>query len=250
MRYYKELANFNTFTLKEAATIIGKISTAKKYLKKMIETGYIKNIRKNLYTCYDVALNEDCANRFQIASNINQHSYVSYHTAFEFYGCYNQVYSEVQTSTTKRFSPFEYDGYAFKCYPNDITIQIDTIQGAKVTSIERTIVDSINMLGKVMDIEELLNCIDLVQTVDEEKLLETLNAYHKEVLYRKVGYILSFYKKELKLSNVFFKTCMSKGVVSNCNFIVNADKKNLIYDSKWGIYVYPHLNKMRTQEAV
>ena len=33
---------------------------------------------KNLYTCYDFSLKEDCANRFQIASSINENSYVSF----------------------------------------------------------------------------------------------------------------------------------------------------------------------------
>ena len=159
-----------------------------------------------------VKLNEDCANKFQIASSINQNSYISYHSAFEFYGYYNQVFNIIQVSSNKRFTPFEYNGYSYECYLNDIPLQIDFIQGVKVTSIERTIVDSINMLGKVMGIEELIKCLDLVHLAKENKLLEILNAYHKEILYRKVGYILSFYKDDFNLSDSFFATCLSKGI--------------------------------------
>ncbi len=247
MKYFKELCDFNTFSLHDASKIIGNLPATKKYLSEMVKSGYVNKIRKDLYTCYDVALNQDCANRFQIASSINQNSYISYHSAFEFYGFYNQVYYEIQVSSNKRFTHFEYDGYSFECYLNDINIQIDIIQGVKVTSIERTIVDSINMLGKVMDIEEFIKCIDLVHLINENKILEVLNAYNKEVLYRKVGYILSFYKDEFNLGESFFNTCLSKGITSNRGYLVNSDKDNLLFDSKWGLYVYQNIRNINSK---
>ena len=195
-----------------------------------------------------VKLNEDCANKFQIASSINQNSYISYHSAFEFYGYYNQIFNIIQVSSNKRFTPFEYNGYSYECYLNDIPLQIDFIQGVKVTSIERTIVDSINMLGKVMGIEELIKCLDLVHLAKENKLLEILNAYHKEILYRKVGYILSFYKDDFNLSDSFFATCLSKGIPWNRGSLVNNDKNNLVFDSTWGLYVYPDLKNINSKE--
>ena len=244
MKYFKELSNFNIFTLSDASKIIGNLPATKKYLSEMVKSGYINKIRKNLYTCCDVALNTDCANRFQIASSINQNSYISYHSAFEFYGFYNQMFYDVQVSSNKRFSPFEYDGYSYVWYHSNLDIQIDTIQGVKVTSIERTIVDSINMLGKVMDVEELVKCLDLVHFVDEKKLIEVLAAFNKEVLYRKVGYILSYYKDEFKLSDLFFDICLSNGFVTNRGYLVNSDKDNLVFDSKWGLYVYQDLRRI------
>lgn len=244
MKYLKSLSQFNTFTISEANKIIGNIPATKKYIKSMIDAGYIRKIKKNFYTCYNFALNCDCANRFQIASNINKNSYISYHSAFEFYGFYNQMYYEIQVSSNKRFAPFEYNGYSYSCYLNDIDVQIDTIQDVRVTSIERTIVDSINMLGKVMDFEELVKCLNLVHLISERKIIEILGFYNKEVLYRKVGYILSFYKEEFKLSDSFFELCLTKGVISNHGSIVNGDKNNLIYDPKWGLDTYPNLRNI------
>ena len=244
MKYYKELSSYSTFTLSDASKIIGNLPATKKYLAGMVKAGYVNKIRNNLYTCYDFALNSDCANRFQIASSINKNSYISYHSAFEFYGFYNQMFNEIQVSSSKRFSHFEYDGYSYKCFSNDIDIQIDTIQGVRVTSIERTIVDSINMLGKVLDIEELIKCLDLIHLVNEKKLTEALEAYHKEILYRKVGYILSYYKNEFRLSETFFNLCLTRGVHSNKGCLVMNDKDNLKFNSKWGLYVYPNLKKI------
>ncbi len=244
MKYFKELSSYNTFSLEDACKIIGNLPATKKYLGHMVKSGYINKIRKNLYTCYDVALNQDCANRFQIASSINKNSYIAFHTAFEFYGFYNQMIYKMQVSSSKRFSPFEYNGYSYECYLNENNIQIDIIQGVRVTSIERTIIDSINMLGKVIDIEELIKCLDLVSLVNEKKLLEVLESYDKDVLYRKVGYVLSCYKDEFKLSKSFFDTCLTKGDISNRGYLVNSNKDNLVFNSKWGLYVYPNLRSV------
>ena len=247
MKYYKELSSYSTFTLSDATKIIGSLHAAKKYLAEMVKAGCVNKIRNNLYTCYDFALKSDCANRFQIASSINVNSYISYHSAFEFYGFYNQMFYEIQVSSNKRFSPFEYGGYSYECFPNDRDIQIDTIQGVKVTSIERTIVDSINLLGKVIDIEELIKCLDLIHLINEKKILEVLEAYHKEILYRKVGYILSYYKNEFRLSDAFFNVCLAKGVTSNKGCLVINDKDNLKFNSEWGLYVYPNLKEITSK---
>ena len=247
MKYLKELSRFSTFTIADATKIIGKAPAAKKYIKSLVNSGYARRIKKDLYTCRDVALNEDCANRFQIASGINEDSYVSYHSAFEFYGFYNQEFSDVQVSSSKKFASFDYDGYTYACYPSHSDIQVDAMQGAKVTSIERTIVDSINMLGKVMDAEELVKCLDLVVLVDQAKLIEVLEIYDKEVLYRKVGYILSFYKDDLRLTDAFFELCLSKGVVANHGCLVRNSKNDLSYNAKWGLEAYPDLRKLASK---
>lgn len=116
MKYFKELSNFYTFSFNDACSVIGSLQATKKYLKEMINSGYINKIRRNLYTFYDFALSEDCANRFQIASNITKQSFIAYHSAFEFYGFYNQVYNEIQVSSRDKFQPFEYNGYSYKCF--------------------------------------------------------------------------------------------------------------------------------------
>ena len=244
MKYYMELSQFNIFTIEDAMKIIGNLPATKKYIKSLIDTGLVHRIKRNLYTCVNVTNGDDVANRFQIGSNINDNSYISYHSAFEFYGFYNQVYYEVQVSSDKKFTPFEYNDYSYVNYLNNINCQIDLIQGTKVTSIERTLVDSIDMLGKVMDLEEFVKCLDLIHIVKESKLKEILDTYGKEVLYRKVGYILSFYKEEFDISDSFFDFCLKKGVNSNRGYLVNNFKEELTYNSFWGLYVYPDIRNI------
>lgn len=244
MKYYKDLATFNTFTLEDAEKIIGNNFTTKKYLENMIKNGSIHRIKKNLYTCYDFSTYSDCCNRFQIASNLNSDSFVSYHSAFEFYGFYNQVYFDVQVSSTKKIKYFEYDDYRYVNYLTNSLAQIDFIQGVRVSSIERTIVDSINMLGKVMDTEELIKCLDLISNVNESKLIEMLSIYNKPILYKKVGLVLSYYKNVYNISDTFFTLCKEKGNVSNIGYLINGNKLDMVFNSEWGLYSYPDLKKL------
>ena len=244
MKYYQELAKLPTFTLQDATNIIGNKVTTSKFLNRMVKEKAINRIRQNLYTCVNFSTSDDFANRFQIASNITSDSFISFHTAFEFYGFYNQLYFTVQVCSTSRFLNFNYNDYYYKNYPTNSLAQINIIQGVRVATIERTIVDSINILGKVMDCEELVKCLDLVHRIDENKILEMLDIYDMEVLYRKVGYILSYYKDELSISDSFFKKCKNKGVLSNKGYLINNDKLSLTFNSNWGLYAYKDLRKL------
>lgn len=244
MKYYQQLSQYPVFTYLEASKVIGNIKLTTKNLKSLINKGFIHRIRQNLYTCVNFATQNDNANRFQIASKINQQCFVAYHSAFEYYGCYNQVYSDVQVASLIRFEEFNYDYYNYKMIQTNNLIQVQEIDGIKVTTIERTIVDSINMIGKVMDAEELVKCLDLVLKVDENKLKEMLQVYNKEILYRKVGYVLSYYKNEFNLSNDFFAFCMINGKVSNKGCFSRYDKYDLKYNSTWGLYTFKDLRKL------
>lgn len=247
MKFYQDLATIPAFTLLEASEIIGNKTLAPKNLNAMVKEGSVHRIKRNLYTCVDFSTGDDYANRFEIASKIVEDSFISFHSAFEFYGFYNQSYFDVQVCATKRFMEFEYGGYDYKSYQTNSLEQVDVVQGVRVASIERTIVDSINMLGKVMDAEELVKCLDLVHRVKEEKILRMLSIYNKEILYRKVGYILSLYKEELSLSDGFFEECKKKGVLSNKGYLVLKERNYLIFNTEWGLYTYKNLRKLTSK---
>ncbi len=244
MKLYKELATIPVFTLLDVKHIIKNGSLASKKINALIKEGSVHRIKRDLYTCVNFAIEEDCANRFDIASRISENSFISFHSALEFYGFYNQMYFDVQVSGLKRFENFSYDYYNYKSFITDSLNQIEMIKGVRVTSIERTIVDCINMLGKVLDAEELVKCLDLVHSINEKKILEMLGVYNKEILYRKVGYILSFYKNDLNISDSFFSECKKKGKKSNKGCLIHNDKNALSFNSEWGIYAYDNIRNL------
>lgn len=244
MKYYKNLAKFTAFTLEDAAKTIGSKALASKNLNAMVKNGMVHRIKNNLYTCIDLIKGGDGANRFQIASKITDDSFINYHTAFEFYASYNQMYFTNQVCSTKKFQTFEYDFYSYECHLTNVLEQVDVVQGVRVSTIERTIIDTIDVLGKVMDAEELVKCLDIVSMVDESKLYEMLSIYDKDILYRKAGYILSFYKDELRISEDFFTKCKNKGKFSNKGYLLRSGEGKLVFIPEWGIYGYKDLKSL------
>ena len=243
MKYYQELGLLGVFTYEDACQII-KSSNPMKTLLKYIDLGYIRRIKRNLYVCVDLINGEDVVDKYTIASKVNEASFLVCHSAFEFYGYYNQVFYNCQIGSIKKFSEFEYGGINYEYFSTDSLIQVESIKGARVTSIERTIIDSIDLLGKAMDIEELLKCLELIQFVSEEKLKEVLLAYNKDLLYRKCGYILSYFKEALNISDSFFDFCLSKSNIKNRGKISNYEINKLEYIPKWHLYAYKDLLKL------
>lgn len=242
MKYYSELALLGAFNYEKARKVI-KTNNPMKTLISYINHGYVNKIKHNLYTCVDLATKIDLTNKFENASKITENSFVVGHSAFEFYGFYNQIFYNCQVGSIKKFNEFKYDNVQYQCYALKSDIQVDLIKGVRVTTIERTIVDSINYLDEMMDLEELLKCIDVVPMVNEEKIKEMLLFYDKDLLYKKVGYILSYFKYDLNISDSFFDFCLSHMNPKNRGKIVKDSNYKLEYISKWKIYAYKDLLK-------
>ena len=104
-----------------------------------------------------------------------------------------------------------------------------------VTEIERTIIDCIDRLDLAGGIEELFYNIELIDSVEENKLLSYLSLYDKQVLYQKSGFILSAFKKQLKLSDKFFSECKKMTGKSIRYLTDKYESKTYVPD--WKIYV-------------
>ena len=69
----------------------------------------------------------------------------------------------------------------------------------KVTSIERTIVDSIKDSGKYCELEETLNCINMIPYISIKDILKYLEQIDSKMLYKKVGIVLSLFKDKFPI---------------------------------------------------
>ena len=243
MKYYKELFKLGVFNLEQAAAII-KNDNPFQTLSSYIKSGLIRKVKHNLYICIDLASEDDIVDKHFIASSINTDSFIICHSAFQFYGFYNQVYNNCQIGTLKKFKNFEYNGINYECFLSNTLKQVETVRGIKVTSIERTIIDSVNLIGKVMDLEELLKCLSIIPLLNENKLKDMLLEYHKDILYRKVGYILSYFEQEMNLSSSFFDFCLEHSSQNNRGKISNYEVNKLDYIPKWHLYAYKNLLKL------
>lgn len=213
MKEYERLSKKITFSLGDVTTITGNESTSTSMISRWLKKNYVVRIRKDLYTCIDLTTGDVVANKYQIATAINDSSYVAYHTAFELHGIANQVYNIVYVSSSKRFNTFEFEGITYKFIKSgfdDGVVEVRNIEGIKVSDVERTYIDSVNLVSKIAGIEELINITESINRLDKEKLIKYLEHYDKKVLYQKVGYFLENHYVGEKLGEDFFEICKAK----------------------------------------
>ncbi len=170
-------------------------------------------IRKNMYTCISGETESPVANKYQIGCAINPTAYISHHTAMEYYGVTDQVYYDIYVSAEKTFDKFEFDGYTYYHIPSKCKSGIESIKysgGIRITTKERTVIDSIKDLDKISGLEEVIANIEGMTILREEKLIHYLKEYGIKFLYQKTGFLLWPYKKQLKLSDGFLKYVKNK----------------------------------------
>lgn len=241
-----ELSKFNTFTLVDVFNLVGNKKTASSIVSRLLKKGFVKKIRNNLYTCANITDGQVVASKYHIASAINESSYISHHSAFEYYGLSNQIYYEVYVSSNNRFNNFEFEGIKYKYVSssfNDGVINPKGTNGIRITSLERTVVDSIKDFTSIGGIEELLSCIELILYLDEKEIVKFLDRYELKFLYQKSGFLLEQYKSKFQLSDKFFEYCKEKTGKSTRYL----SEDSTVYNEKWKLVVPENLFEIIAQ---
>ena len=99
LNLYFELLKTPVFTVKDVNKYYDNMDSARSAIKRLMKEGMVAKIRNNMYTCISGETGAPVANRFQIASKITPTSYVSHHTAMEYYGITDQVYYDVYVAS-------------------------------------------------------------------------------------------------------------------------------------------------------
>jgi predicted transcriptional regulator of viral defense system len=249
MKGYKELAQLNVFSPVDVEKLTGNKKTAYSLLGRLMKKDMVKKIRQNMYSCVDLTTGQTVANRYQIASAVNTSAYVSHHTAFEFYGLANQVFFEVYVSSESKFRDFEFEGVRYKYVASkqkNGVVEPSNTEGVRVTDPERTVIDNIKDYEKIGGLEELLSCLERVNYLNEEKLMQYLDGYGLQVLYQKTGLILERFMRELQLSKQFFDYCKKK-IGKSTRYLVKEPSINYHYNSDWKLVIPEGLLEMTKQ---
>jgi predicted transcriptional regulator of viral defense system len=239
MKYYEQLLKMGCFTWDELCAVVGNTKTADSLVRRYVKKVYIQSVRRGLYVAMDLATNEAAVSKFPIAGKITPTSYVSHHAAFEYHGYANQVSYRIEVSSGTVFAPFAYAGIGYAYLASRIGGGVVTQpDGVCVTDAERTVLDGINDFEKVMGLEELLRCLELLPTVKEDKLIAYLAAYGKQALYQKTGYILEHFRNAWNLSDNFFAACEA-GIGKSKRYLYKSTHEKLEYKCRWRL-VAPH----------
>jgi len=236
-RYLEEFHKLRIFHKKDVLSFTHDENVAKDLLRRYKKTGLISQIRRDLYTATEFAYKTSIATKYEIASKITPSAYLSYHAALEYHGLANQVFYEIYVSSNERFKNFEYDSIRYTYCESKVTHGIinppmDPL--VKVTDLERTVVDCIDCIGRSGGLEELVVSFSLITYLEEEKLLEYLNEYQKQIIYQKAGFILYYFRNEMKLSDNFFDECRTK-VGNSIRYLTDTYESNT-YFKEWQLY--------------
>ena len=215
--FYLSRALFRTYEIKDD---FANERSMQVKLKALTENGRIEKIKNGLYALFENAC-------------------VAYHSALEFHGLGNQMFSEVQVFTEKRYNPFMYNGLEYKFFSYTAKggiMRLEQNAEIVVTDLERTVVDCIDRIDLAGGIEELVTALNGITHLDEQALLTYLKEYNKKFVYKKAGFLLSLLKKDL-LSQNFFDICKQ-----NCSIKLEDISENKKMprktDKYWGL-MYP-----------
>jgi len=246
MKIDNEIAKLLIFTKDDIDKHMGGKKTYY-WLSNAQKKGLIVKIKRDMYAVVDVTTNTIYADKFMIASSITNTAYISYHSAFEYHGVANQVFSDVTVSDNKIFKTFEYNGIEYGYVRNLIksgVINIASSVNIRVTDLERTLIDCIDDINLSGGIDELLNCIEQIRILDENKIIEYLDAYNKITLYQKAGYILEQYKNHFKFTDKIFEHCLGK-LNKSIKYFLKAEFKEVVFNRKWRL-IAPKTLRNRT----
>lgn len=177
----------------------------RKYVNRLVKSGKLQRIKKGLYVVLS-PLEEPkrhVVDKLLIASKIRNKYYLGFHTALEYYGCASSFYNEayVCVKAKDRFNPFQYKRFSFRpVFVEDITLGVEekNYHGntIKVSSKERTFIECIDRIQYAGGWEECIKSLEGLGGLNIKKLVNLLlHKYKKDILFRRVGYILELLKE-------------------------------------------------------
>ncbi len=243
MKYYESMVKMGCFSRSELAKALRLgDATVATLLQQYQKKGYIERVRHNMYIVISIENKQPVLSRYEIGSRLFPDACVSHHSAFEVYGYANQVFYEIYVMTNSRFKDFEYDGVTYRRVATKGAVQKKTVRGVRLTGIEQTVIDSINAVDKIGGLEELLRCLALIPSLNEEKLRLALAEYKNGFLYQKAGFLLEQLRAELGLSDDFFEIC--EGCISKSDRYLTKEHAGFVYHPKWRLMGPKDINKI------
>jgi len=244
MKYYEEFLKLEVFNLEDAQKVVGSIENAKVLLNSYVKKGLIKRVRRNLYCAVSLENRAATADRFMVASKINDSAYLTYHSAFEIHGLSHQIHFVVYVASDKKIDDFEFEGALYKYVGKGINEGITYYRlnnKIRVTDLERTIVDSLDRPDYCGGVNELDEILKICGVLDETKLANYLEIYNKQKLYKKAGYFLKRYQQSLGITDGLLSWIEKR--TGNTKSYLNEEARNgngmLI--KRWGLIVPKNL---------
>lgn len=248
MKYYNQLLDLGCFKKSDLKILNLGEKTIESLLSRCIKMALIKRVKYNYYVTVDIVNTIPLYSKFVVATKMDGDNYIAYHSAIEYHGFQNQVFHDLIFCGTKKVRDFQFEGIDYHFVKSRCNLQIEThYDGARVTTMERTIIDCIDQVDLAGGIEEVYRVLFAIRDVNEALLMEMLDYYDKKVLYQRAGYILSSFKDTINISDSFFLKVKTKIGHSSCYLISSKKQEHVFFDSYWGVSVPTYIHQIITK---
>ncbi|MDN6640280.1 MAG: hypothetical protein L0L10_05810 [Tetragenococcus sp.] len=243
------------FKLEDLIHIDQSVDSAKRTIATALKKGYISRVKRNLYAVNDILIGEPYANKFQIATKLADDAVVSHMSAFQYFGYYNQVSYDIYVTSQKNIRKIYFDGNSFiplkpRIQKHEIGIHKNVWDSVQVTDLERTVLDSIYDMGKIADVEEIIEVLGMLPKLNENHFISYLVYYSNKSFIHRLGYLLSNFSSQV-FSESFFSILKGKLSTSSRYLLPKSERQNgdSIYDAEWRLYVPSTIFKYKEREG-
>lgn len=217
------------------------------YLTKLKGSGKLLHPRRGLYVAVPpVKINDNSfqPDRYLIASKLQDPYYLGYHTALEVHGVaysdYNEVY--IVVSPDKKFRKFEFKDITYRpVYSSYLTEGLQEIehrnQKVVISSPSRTFIDCIDRPDYSGGWEECLKSLESLTGVKVKDLKNILEAREKDILYRKIGLVLSLFDDNPYYEGILprLEPYLKEKIGSSPMYLSKGSKNEL--EEEWMLYI-------------
>lgn len=221
----------------------------RKYVDRLVKSGKLQKIRKGLYIVLSPLEEPErpaVVDKLLIASKIRREYYLGFHTSLEYYGCASSFYNEayICVKAEDRFNPFQYKRFRFRpVFVKDVNLEVEKKRYhgniVKVSSKERTFIECVDRVQYAGGWEECIKSLEGLGGLNMEKLVKLLlHDYKKDILFRRIGYILELLKKRSQ-----FYEHVNESLLNEIERHITGQPKYLIYKEKgalnkrWKLYI-------------
>ncbi|HSA35131.1 MAG TPA: hypothetical protein P5202_01080 [Methanomassiliicoccales archaeon] len=237
-------------TTDEALRITCTESTARMALWRLTTKGYLVRVREGLYAAVppEHAGSEYEFDRYLLADRaMDRTGALAFHSALELHGAVNSQFTTVYYLSAKKFKPFDFQDIFYRPvlasklfgmtvhYVDDIPIN--------VTDRERTFLDCIRRPDLCGGVEEYLKSMEAFALMDQQKILNYLERFDEKGLYHKAGFILSYLKDRIRVSEDLLESLRGK-VGPNVTYLVPGRKAGGRLVKEWNVLVPGNIEEM------
>jgi predicted transcriptional regulator of viral defense system len=185
--------------------------TSENLLAMHLKSGRLQRVRRGLYAVIPrrVDGNDFNVDPYLVASKITEDSVIVYHAALQFFGKTYSVWHRFHYRTAKRARPFSFRGFEFVpvLAPTVLRVILNNDQGivekqhaggrARVTTLERTLVDVLDQPDKCGGWEETWRSLELVEFFDLDAVISYVQLMASAITAARVGFFLEQHRESL-----------------------------------------------------